>query len=137
MDLKFANQRYQRLALAIQRALCPIHARDQKLPLLAQHQMQYARYAILGCSFHLLADPHVDSFGTGNTICSNATGIIDYTKGGPGPLDRCNPRCVSENDFPSRTWFGDTIHGVNMASDFPFWVEKFDGDQPNYGGNGN
>ena len=45
--------------------------------------------------------------------------VLELTEGGSGPLDECNPNCVSEEDFPRNTYFGDQQEGINMAEDFP------------------
>ncbi|KAK1475832.1 hypothetical protein CCUS01_16863 [Colletotrichum cuscutae] len=51
--------------------------------------------------------------------CRDDTYVLDLTRGKSGPLDKCNPNCVSQNKFPANTYFGDRQKGTNMASDFP------------------
>ncbi|EXF77386.1 hypothetical protein CFIO01_12434 [Colletotrichum fioriniae PJ7] len=51
--------------------------------------------------------------------CKDDTYVLDLTRGKSGPLDKCNPNCVSQNKFPANTYFGDRQKETNMASDFP------------------
>ncbi|KAL2111342.1 hypothetical protein VUR80DRAFT_10240 [Thermomyces stellatus] len=62
---------------------------------------------------HLAYHPHSSS----NTAPSDF--VLEPTGGGSGPLDECNPNCVSESDLPADTHFGDKQVGINMAEDFP------------------
>lgn len=51
--------------------------------------------------------------------CKDDTYVLDLTAGKSGPLDECNPACLSEDDLPPDTYFGDKQLESNMASDFP------------------
>ncbi|KAK1728265.1 uncharacterized protein BDZ83DRAFT_767034 [Colletotrichum acutatum] len=51
--------------------------------------------------------------------CKDDTYVLDLTRGKSGPLDKCNPNCVSQNKFPANTYFGDRQKETNMASNFP------------------
>ncbi|WQF84328.1 hypothetical protein CDEST_09342 [Colletotrichum destructivum] len=51
--------------------------------------------------------------------CKDDTYVLDLTRGKSGPLDKCNPNCVSQNKFPANTYFGDRQKETNMAADFP------------------
>ncbi|PGH10750.1 hypothetical protein AJ80_07400 [Polytolypa hystricis UAMH7299] len=51
--------------------------------------------------------------------CKVDTFVLDLTQGKSGPLDACNPNCMSEDSFPSDTYFGDRQKETNMAVDFP------------------
>ncbi|KAF9870612.1 hypothetical protein CkaCkLH20_11918 [Colletotrichum karsti] len=51
--------------------------------------------------------------------CKDDTYVLDLTRGKSGPLDKCNPNCVSQNKFPANTYFGDRQKETNMAVNFP------------------
>ncbi|KAM0326657.1 hypothetical protein ACHAQA_006526 [Verticillium albo-atrum] len=51
--------------------------------------------------------------------CKDDQFVLDYTAGRSGPLDACNPNCVSENRFPPDVYYGDKQTGHNMAVEFP------------------
>ncbi|KAK1637493.1 hypothetical protein BDP81DRAFT_317632 [Colletotrichum phormii] len=51
--------------------------------------------------------------------CKDDTYVLDLTRGKSGPLDKCNPNCVSQDKFPANTYFGDRQKETNMAADFP------------------
>ncbi|PNH31107.1 hypothetical protein VD0002_g7570 [Verticillium dahliae] len=51
--------------------------------------------------------------------CIDDQFVLDYTRGRSGPLDACNPNCVSQNKFPPDVYYGDKQTGHNMAVDFP------------------
>ncbi|GJC83376.1 hypothetical protein ColLi_06214 [Colletotrichum liriopes] len=51
--------------------------------------------------------------------CKDDTYVLDLTRGKSGPLDKCNPNCVSQSKFPANTYFGDRQKETNMAADFP------------------
>ena len=40
--------------------------------------------------------------------CSEDDYVLQLTEGKDGPLDPCNPNCVTEEDWPDTTYFGDT-----------------------------
>ncbi|PGH15966.1 hypothetical protein AJ79_02133 [Helicocarpus griseus UAMH5409] len=49
--------------------------------------------------------------------CAEDTIVLEYTC--DAPLRECNPNCVSEDDLPPVTFFGDKQEGDNFPEDFP------------------
>lgn len=64
----------------------------------------------LSYSLYLLNLSGADQFMLVLPACSKDQFVLDLLKGQhPYPLDTCDPKCVSNKNFPNQTWFGDDM----------------------------